>query len=257
MNRAVLYLALLLAASLPVSAQEGKDFGITEKVGSQVPLDLIFTDEWGEKVSLKDLIDRPVILSLVYFKCPGICTPVLDGMLYTLERVNAEPGKDFIAMTISFDPNEGPELARQKKQSYLDALERPYPADAWRWLTTDKETIEKLTAAVGFEYKKEGVEFRHAASLIILSPDGKISRYMYGTRYLPVHVEMALGQAKSGDTSPTVAKTLEYCFTEAPPGRIQALKLISMGGSVVLGLAMCLFVGLLIRRGGRPKEEKE
>ncbi|MDP6959247.1 MAG: hypothetical protein QF645_10600, partial [Planctomycetota bacterium] len=171
--------------------------------------------------------------------------------------VNAEPGKDFTTITISFDPKEGPELARSKKKGYLESLKRPYPADAWRWLTADKETIEKLTAAVGFEYKKEGVEYRHAASLIILSPEGKISRYMYGTRYLPVHVEMAIEQAKNEDTSPTVAKTLEYCFSEPPKGRIEALKLISMGGSVVLGLAMCLFVGLLIRRGGRPKEEKE
>jgi protein SCO1/2 len=257
MNRAGILLALLLTSSLPVAAQEGDDFGITEKIGNQVPLDLTFTDEFGDKVVFGDLVDRPVVMSLVYFKCPGICTPVLDGMVYTLERVNAEPGEDFIAITISFDPEEGPELARQKKKNYLEAINRPFPSDAWRWLTADKETIEKLTTAVGFEYKKEGVEFRHAGSLIILTPEGKISRYMYGTRYLPVHVEMAIGQAKNEETSPTVAKTLEYCFTEDPPGRIMALKLISMGGSVVLGLACCLFVWLLIRRGSRPKEGKE
>jgi cytochrome oxidase Cu insertion factor (SCO1/SenC/PrrC family) len=87
-------------------------------------------------------------------------------MVYTLERVNAQPGEDFIAITVSFDPGEGAELARQKKKNYLDSIERPFPSDAWRWLTADKETIEKLTTAVGFEYKKEGVEFRHAANLI-------------------------------------------------------------------------------------------
>ncbi len=155
MNRAVILLALLLTSSMPLSAQEGADFGITEKIGETVPLDLTFTDEWGDPVTLKDIIDRPVVLSLVYFKCPGICTPVLDGMGYSLERVKSTPGEDFIAITVSFDPAEGPELARQKKKNYLASIDRPFPSEAWRWLTADKETIEKLTTAVGFEYKKE------------------------------------------------------------------------------------------------------
>ncbi len=240
----------------PLSAQESNTFGINEKIGGQIPMELTFVGEEGDIVTLKSLVQKPTILSLVYYKCPGICSPLLDGMVEVLDRVGLEPETDFSVLTISIDPSEGPELAKGKKRNYLHSMQRQFPSAGWRFLTGSRENIEALTSAVGFVYKKEGREFRHPASLILLCPDGTISRYMYGTTYLPLDLELAIRKANKGETSSTIAKVLQYCFTDDPKGRIQAYKVLSMGGAFITGMGLCLLTAMLIRRknGNLPKE---
>ncbi|MBS3905651.1 MAG: SCO family protein, partial [Syntrophaceae bacterium] len=161
--------------------REQKGVGIDEKLGRLIPLDLTFRDENGKPIALRELIDRPTILAPVFLACPDVCSFLLSNLSGALNRLPADPGKDFLALTISYDETEGPPLAMEKKNLYLKMIEKPFPEEAWRFLTGDRESILKLMDAMGFYFKREGKNFLHPVALIILAPDGKITRYLYGT----------------------------------------------------------------------------
>jgi len=225
--------------------------GIVEHLGETVPLDLEFRDESGRTVRLGDLVDRPTVLSLVYYSCPGICTPLLTGLAEVLNLMDMRPGEDYRVITVSFDASDTPKLASEKKRNYLNLIDRrEFPAEAWSFLTGDQESIDAITEAVGFGYEKQGRDFVHAAAIYVLSPKGKIVRYLYGTTFLPLDLKLALTEASQGRVGPTINKILLFCFNYDPDGRKYVLNTTRIAGTAVLLMALgfVIYLGAGSRR---------
>jgi protein SCO1/2 len=232
-----------------------QEVGVDEKLGATIPLDLVLKAEDGQPVTLRSLIDKPTILTLNYFRCAGICTPQLSGVAEVLNRTQAEPGKDFQVLTVSFDERDEPEIAAQKRTNYLGEITRPFPPAAWRFLTGPAATTKALADAVGFKFKRVGDDFVHAGAIIFISPKGKVTRYMYGTTYVPADLQMAAQEAARGEAQPTINKFLKFCFSYDPAGRKYVLNTTTIGATVII-LAALVFVATLVRRGRKTKSEE-
>ena len=230
--------------------------GMDEKLGEWIPLDLTFYDEGGNSISLKHLIHKPTILAPVYYRCPNVCSFLLFNLAGVINKMPSEPGKEYQVLAFSFDETEKPNLALEKKKMVLKMIEKPFPEDAWRFLTGDKENIHKLTDAIGFHFKRQGQDFLHPVSLIILSPDGKITRYIYGTEFLPFDIKMALLEASEGKVGPTLSKVLRFCFSYDPKGRKYVFNTLKVTGIVTLLFALALIL-FLVLKGKRPPLLKE
>jgi protein SCO1 len=240
---------------LPAPSFSPEEVGINERLGATIPLDLELKGEDGKPVTLRQLIDKPTILTLNYFRCAGICTPQLNGVAEVLNRTEAIPGKDFQVLTVSFDERDEPEIAAQKRTNYLGEITRPFPPSAWRFLTGPGATTKALADAVGFKFKRSGDDFVHAAAIIFVSPKGQITRYMYGVTYLPADLQLAAQEAARGEAQPTINKFLKFCFTYDPAGRRYVLNTTSIGASVII-LAALIFVFALTRRGRQTKSQE-
>ena len=241
-------LALVLMATTITVAQSppaAPEIGISEKLGETLPLEKEFYDESGNLVTLRSLITKPTIVTFVYFRCPGICTPLLTELSHMVEKMDIEPGKDYQIISLSFDHRDDPELAADKKESYLSAIARPVPAQAWRFLTGDSLTIRSVADAAGFYYKRDGNEWIHAGALIIVTPDGKITRYINGISYLPFDVKMALLEASDGRVGPTIATVLKFCYSYDPVGRTYALNITRIAMVLIL-ILVGIFVSVFI-----------
>lgn len=230
--------------------------GIDEKLGQFIPLDLTFYDEKGNPVSLKQLIHTPLILAPVFYRCPNVCSFLLFNLTGVINKLPSEPGKEYQVWTVSFDETEKPDLAFEKKKMYLKMIEKPFPEDAWRFLTGDKENIHKLTDAIGFHFKKQGDDFLHPVTLVILSPDGKITRYMYGTEFLPFDLKMALLEASEGRVGPTLSKVLRFCFSYDPKGRKYVFNTLKVTGIVTLLFALSFILFLVFKGKKKPIKEE-
>lgn len=230
--------------------------GIDEKLGQFIPLDLTFYDENGNPVSLKQLIHTPLILAPVFYRCPNVCSFLLFNLAGVINKLPSEPGKEYQVWTVSFDETEKPDLAFEKKKMYLKMIEKPFPEDAWRFLTGDKENIHKLTDAIGFHFKKQGEDFLHPVTLVILSPDGKITRYMYGTEFLPFDLKMALLEASEGRVGPTLSKVLRFCFSYDPQGRKYVFNTLKVTGIVTLLFALSFILFLVFKGKKKPIKEE-
>ena len=230
--------------------------GIDEKLGQFIPLDLTFYDENGNPVSLKQLIHTPLILAPVFYRCPNVCSFLLFNLTGVINKLPSEPGKEYQVWTVSFDETEKPNLAFEKKKMYVKMIEKPFPEDAWRFLTGDKENIHKLTDAIGFHFKKRGEDFLHPVTLVILSPDGKITRYMYGTEFLPFDLKMALLEASEGRVGPTLSKVLRFCFSYDPQGRKYVFNTLKVTGIVTLLFALSLILFLVFKGKKKPIKEE-
>jgi protein SCO1 len=255
----VLFLAFGLPGRLwtqDTTSEKPPEVGIAEKLGQTLPLDAEFYDESGNLVPLRSLVNKPTILTFVYFQCPGICTPLLTEVSRIVDKMDLEPGKDYRIITISFDHRDTPELASDKKDNYLSSISRPVSPDAWRWLTGDSVTIRKVTGAAGFYYKRAGNDWIHTGTLIILSPEGKVTRYIYGIQYLPFDVKMALLEASNGTVSPTIAKFLTFCYSYDPQGHRYTFNVLQVSMVVILilvGFFVLLFI-VIPRKKLREKE---
>jgi protein SCO1/2 len=172
-----------------------------------------------------------------------------------LNRTEAVPGKDFQVLTVSFDERDEPEVAAQKRTNYLGEITRPFPPGAWRFLTGPGATTKALADAVGFKFKRDKDDFIHAAAIIFISPKGKITRYMYGTVYLPADLQMAAQEAARGEAQPTINKFLKFCFSYDPAGRRYVLNTTSIGATVII-LAALIFLVTISRRGRKSKSEE-
>ncbi|MDQ7816955.1 MAG: SCO family protein [Melioribacteraceae bacterium] len=233
---------------IDINAQKNIDVGIDEKLGAYLPLELKFTNSEGEEIVLKDIIDRPVLLALVYYECPGICSPLLNELSWTIDKVQLEPGEDFRVIAVSFDNRETPEIAAKWKRNYLQTLKRPFDPSDWIFLTGDSVNIHRLTDAAGFYYKKSSDDqYIHAGTILTIAPDGKISRYLFGTSFNPFDVKMALIDAKAGKTNPTISKVLQFCFSYDPEGRQYTLNVTRIIGSIML-LGVGLFLIVLLKK---------
>jgi protein SCO1/2 len=233
--------------------------GIDQKLGQHIPLDLKFRDETGRPVTLKQFFHKPTILAFVYYHCPNVCSFLLQNLADTLNRLPAEPGKEYEVLAISFDDQEKPSLALEKKRMYLKMIEKPFPEDAWRFLTGDEEDIHKLAEAIGFNFKRVGEDFEHPVSLVILSEDGKIIRYMYGTDILPFELKLALIEASQGRIGPAVTKVLRFCFSYDPRGNKLVFNALRVTGTVTILFALSFILFIIFKGRKRPanKEHKQ
>jgi protein SCO1/2 len=267
----VVLTALILLATV-VRAEEGKpvttyqtglpsplkNVGIDQKLNNQVPLELTFRDETGQTVQLSRYFgQRPVVLALVYYECPMLCNMVLNGMLRAFRTLSFNIGNEFDVVTVSFNPKEGPVLARAKQASYLDKYRRTGADKAWHFLTGDEPNIQKLAQAVGFRYTWDPVhnQFAHASGIMVLTPTGRIARYFYGIEYPPNDLRLGIIEASNGKIGSPVDAVLLYCFHyDASTGRYSLLisNIVKLLGSVS---AIVLFgmIGLFLWHERRTK----
>jgi len=244
----VLTLCFLLIAPLAAENDQPKPLvGIVEKLGNMLPLDTEFYDEDGHLVSLKSIITKPTVFTFVYYKCPGICSPLLTEVTKVVSKMGLEPGVDYQIVTISFDHEEKPDLAKDKQENYIAEVERPMPAGSWRFFTGDSSAIASLTDAAGFYFARDGRDWIHAGALIIASPQGKVTRYLFGIKHLPFDVKMAVMEASEGKTGPTIAKVLSFCFTYDPEGKRYAFDVVRVSGVVIVAF-VAVFAIVFLRR---------
>lgn len=193
--------------------------GIDQRLNSQIPLDLKFRDEEGREVKLGDYFGKkPVVLSMVYYECPMLCGEVLNGEASVFSALKFDIGKEFDVVTVSFDPTEGPDLARAKKRVYVARYGRPGAEQGWHFLTGSKESIDALTKAVGFNYAwdEQTKQYAHAAAIMVVKPDGKLSQYFYGVEYSPKDLRFGIVQASQGKVGNVVDQVLLYCYHYDP-----------------------------------------
>lgn len=231
------------------------EVGIYERLGETIPSGIILNDENGKPVDVKSLITRPTVFALVYFRCPGICSPLLNGVSSIVDKSDLDPGKDYDLITISFDPTEGYKLASDKKQSYLANLNRKIPAESWRFLSGDSANIKKIADAIGFKFQKQGPDYMHGASIMVVAADGKVVRYLYGVEYLPLDFKMAVIEASEGKVVPSINKIMKMCFSFDPDGRKYVLNITRIAGSGIL-LLLGIFAGVFLIRKKKPITNK-
>jgi protein SCO1/2 len=222
--------------------------GIDEKLDAALPLALVFTDESGREVTLGSYFrpNRPVLLTLNYYRCPMLCTLELNGLVAGMKGLPFTPGDEFTVVTVSFDPKETAPLARAKKQSYIEDLGNPSAASGWHFLTGTPASIDALTRAVGFsfEYDKDTDQYAHAAVVMTATPEGRLARYLYGVTFEPATLKLALLEASKGKIGSTWERFILYCYHyDADRGRysLAAMSIMRVGGALtVLALASAI-----------------
>ena len=245
-------IALLIFLVSPVLlAQTDSDveIGVIEKLDQYIPMDAEIINEQGDTVVIGDLIDKPTILNFVYFRCPGICSPLMDGLADAMDGNDLVLGEDYQALTISFDPREATFLAVRKKNNYLNLMKKKEQAEkGWQFFTADSANISRLTEAAGFRYKPTGNDFIHSATLIILDPEGKITRYMNGIYFLPFEMKMTLLDAADSKSGPTINRVLQYCYSYDPEGQKYVMNITKVAGTLIIFLGLILFLVLVFVR---------
>ena len=228
-----------------------KDVGVDQKLNQSVPLNLTFRDEHGKTVQLAQYFSqKPVILSLVYYNCPMLCTQVLNGLESSLKLIPMDIGKQFDVVTVSIDPTERPVLAEAKQALYTGLYGRPDAARGWHFLTGDEQQIRQLANTVGFRYAYDpySKQFAHASAIMVLTPEGKISRYFYGIQFPSRDLRLGLVEASEGKIGTPVDQVLLFCYHYDPStGKYGLLisRLIQAAGAVTVlvigGLILVLF----------------
>lgn len=256
---------LLLSSPIPASADNSsagerpkilRDVGIDQNLNGQVPLDLTFRDESGQSVQLGRYFGKkPVVLSLVYYDCPMLCTMVEDGLLQSLKQLKFDVGDEFDVLTVSFDPRDKPAVAAAKKALYVGLYGRPGAAKGWHFLTGEQDSIRRLTQAVGFRYAydPQTAQFAHATAIMVLTPEGKLARYLYGIHYPAGDLRLSLVEASENKIGSPVDAVLLFCSHYNPATGKYGLiisRVISIAGLVTV-LALGTFLIILFRGGRR------
>ncbi|MEO8594568.1 MAG: SCO family protein [Candidatus Solibacter sp.] len=227
-----------------------RDVGIDQRLDHQLPLDLMFKDEAGRDVPLSTYFKRgkPVILAPVYYRCPMLCTQILTGLASALKAVSLNPGKDFEILAVSFDPKDTPETAFSKKQVYLKRYGRANTANGWHLLTGNQANITTLMDTVGYHYKYDPAtdQFAHASGIMVITPEGRLSRYFYGVEYAPTDVRLGLVEASRNKIGNAVDQILLFCYHYDPAtGKYGAvvMNLVRFAGAgFTLFCGVCLFI---------------
>ena len=257
LSLAVLVLTLGMFSSTAFSQSqlpEGvRNVGIDQRLNEQLPLDIEFRNEEGRLVNLGQFFhDKPVILSLVYHECPMLCNEVLEGMLRAFRVLRFDVGKEFDVLTVSFNPREDAPLAKSAKESYVRRYKREGAAEGWHFLTGDQTSIDRLTKAVGFRYRYDAQknQYAHAGGIMVLTPEGRLSRYFYGIEFAPKDLRLGLIEASQNKIGSIVDQVLLFCYHYDPvTGKYGLVILRTMrivGVLFVLGLGM--YVILMLRR---------
>jgi protein SCO1/2 len=244
----------------PAKAKPGllSKIGIDQHLNQQVPLDLTFTDETGHEVPLSTFFgQRPVVLAMVYYECPMLCTQVLNGMVAALGVINFDVGREYDVIAVSINPKEGPGLAAQKKQAYLERYKRPQTAAGWHFLTGKEENIQRLASAVGFRYAFDEhiQQYAHGAGIEILTPKGVLSKYFYGIEFSARDIRFGLIEASDEHIGSPIDDALLLCYHYDPStGKygtavIDAVRIGAV--ATVLAFLTFLFVSLRKERAHR------
>jgi protein SCO1 len=236
--------------------------GIDQRLNEQVPLDLEFVDENGRDVKLREYFGtRPVLLAMVYYECPMLCTQVLNGVTGALKVLNFDVGREFDVVAVSINPREGPGLAAAKKQAYVERYGRPETADGWHFLTGREENIRALANAVGFryEYDESIKQYAHGAGVELLTPKGVIARYFYGIEFAPRDIRFGIMEASEERIGSPIDSVLLLCYHYDPATGQYGASVITMVriGAVMtmIGFAAFLFVSLRRERASRHGHE--
>ena len=225
--------------------------GMYESQGSIIPLNLDFTNEYNKKATLKNTIDnKPTIFTFNYFECPGLCSPLLNGVTDVINKLDLQPFIDYRVITISFEPNDTPQKAIAKKSSLLNSIKKPFPPQTWSFLTSsNQDTIDEITNAVGFYYEKrvkDGVvDYLHPGMIVVISPKGKIIRYLNGIEFLPFDLKLALLEASEETSRPTIAKTLLFCFAYDAENKTYVFQAEKVIGTIMLIIVFGFFIYLI------------
>jgi protein SCO1/2 len=227
--------------------------GIDEKLGNQVPLDAMFATETGDSVKLGDLVKGPTVLSFLYYGCANECGTLLNGTATVLRAFADKPATAPRVVFISVSDRETPLDAMKAHTIGFQSIQKPYPADRWRFLTGPAQSIKKVTDAVGFRFVKKGDDFDHPLCLIILSPDGKVMRYLNGTDFLPMDLGISLMEAARGSMQPTIARVLRFCFSYDPKSHAFVFNILRVSATIIFSLLGLFIVYLIVSTRKRGK----
>jgi protein SCO1/2 len=240
----------MAASAVPAPLRE---IGFDQNLDQRVPLDTMFSDEAGRTVRLGEYFGtRAVVMVFAYYECPMLCTQVLNGLTSALSVLSLEPGRDFEVVTVSFNPRDTPATASAKKAGYIDRYRRRGAAEAWHFLTGEQASIDRLTKGAGFRYvwDRETKQFAHPTGVIVLTPDGRLARYLFGIEYGPRDLRYALVEASNGTVGSAIDSLILYCYHYDPmTGRyglvvMRAIRLAGLATVVALGT----FVLVMLRR---------
>jgi protein SCO1/2 len=237
------------------TAANADKVGLEEKLGERIPLDLVFRDEQGNPVKLADLVNKPTIIAPVYYRCPNVCHFLQGDLARVLPNLKLKAGEDYQVISFSFDETEQPELALRSRNTYYAAMKNQYPEQAWRFLTGDLEAIRRLTDAAGYQFQRVGTEFLHPVAFFVVSPDGKIVRYLHGTHVVPKDLTLALYEAKTGHVGTTIRKMVQYCFSFDPEQKTYVFNILRVSATVIL-TTLAIFAAFLIFGGKKSKKDQ-
>jgi protein SCO1/2 len=249
------------SATLPSPLRE---IGFDQNLGKSIPLDTTFSDESGRTITLGDYFGtRPVVMVFAYYDCPMLCTMAINGLASALDVLSLAPGKDFEIVTVSFDPRDTPSTAAAKKAAYIARYKQPGAAAAWHFLTGDQPSIDRLTRAAGFRYvwDKETKQFAHPTGIVVLTPEGRLARYLFGIEYGPRDLRYAIVEASHGNVGSAIDSLLLYCFHYDPmTGRyaVAIIRIIRLAAAATV-LGLVTFIAMMLRRenAGAPRQRSE
>jgi len=219
-----------------------------EKQGQYAALETKLVSEDGDTVLLKNVIDKPTILNLVYYECPGTCSPLMWGISKFIDAVDLIPGKDYDILTISFDPSEKIDLGIKKKKAYLNTMKKKEAAKSWQFFVSDSASIAELTKSVGFNYQKINNQYVHPTGLIALGSDGKIIRYLRGIDFLPFDIKITMVEAANGKIGPSINRLLAVCYSYDTNGNRFVFNVTRVSAIVILFFIVIIFLFLSLNR---------
>ena len=219
-----------------------------EKQGQFAALDAKLVNENGDTVLLKDVINKPTILNLVYYQCPGVCSPLMFGVSKFIDDVDLKLGKDYEVITISFDPTERIDLGIKKKAAYISMMKNKEAAKDWHFFVSDSLNIAKITKSVGFNYQKINNQYVHPAGLIALGSDGKIIRYLRGIDFLPFDIKITMVEAAKGKIGPSINRLLAICYSYDTKGNQFVFNVTRVSAIVILFFVILLFLYLALSK---------
>ncbi len=222
--------------------------GFDEKQGQYADLNVKVVNEAGDTVLLKDVINKPAILNLVYYQCAGTCSPLMWGISKFIDGMDLQLGKDYQVITISFDPTENITLGINKKASYISTMKKKEDAKNWLFFVSDSADIARLTRSVGFNYQKVNGQFVHPTGLIALAADGKIIRYLRGIDFLPFDIKITLVEAAKGKIGPTINRLLAVCYGYDAKGNQFVFNVTRVSAIVIIFIVLVVFLILALSR---------
>ncbi|HME08235.1 MAG TPA: SCO family protein [Bryobacteraceae bacterium] len=232
--------------------------GIDQKMGAQVPLDLPFTDDVGNPVTLRQYSGKPMVLALVYYACPSLCNMVLSGLVRSIKDMSLSAGRDFEIVAVSFDPRETREMAAAKKATYLKSYARPGAERGWHFLTGADASSKGLAGAVGFHYAYDPItnQYAHGSAIIVLTPEGRVSKYFYGIEYPERDLRLGLVEASNHRIGSPIDRVMLYCFHYDPSNGkygMVIMNVLRLGGLLTVG-TLALFMLVMFRRDFRQQK---
>ncbi len=222
--------------------------GFDEKQGQYADLSTMLVNENGDTVLLKDVLKKPTILNLVYYRCPGTCSPLMWGISKFIDQVDLQVGKDYDVITVSFDPTERIDLGIKKKASYLSTMQKKDEGKNWMFFVSDSQNIARFTQSVGFNYKYINDQYVHPTGLIALASDGKIVRYLRGIEFLPFDIKITMVEAGQGKIGPSINRLLAVCYSYDEKGNQFVFNVTRVSAIVISFIVLLIFLSLALSR---------